>query len=316
MSPSALVLDAAAVERRLPGGAAVRAALRRAFAELAGGTASQPPQVQLCLPDGGGDVIVYPGTLSGPRVAGVKASPYLTARPVGERVTAWTLLLSTEDGHPVLLCDSARLTVERTAGTTAVAVDALAPADAGTLAVVGAGPVALAHLRHVGDVRAWRRVVVSSPALAAGDPARLAALQALPVEVEVAPDAATTVRDADVVCLCTSAAQPVLDLADTREDALVTSLSTNAAGAHEVAPEDVARCAVYVDSRAGAPLSAGELRPLVEDGRVEVVADLPELVTGTAPPRPPGRAFFRSVGLGIEDLAVAALLIDPGTEPA
>ncbi len=168
MSPSALVLDAAAVERRLPGGAAVRAALRRAFAELAGGTASQPPQVQLCLPDGGGDVIVYPGTLSGPRVAGVKASPYLTARPVGERVTAWTLLLSTEDGHPVLLCDSARLTVERTAGTTAVAVDALAPADAGTLAVVGAGPVALAHLRHVGDVRAWRRVVVSSPALAAG----------------------------------------------------------------------------------------------------------------------------------------------------
>jgi ornithine cyclodeaminase/alanine dehydrogenase-like protein (mu-crystallin family) len=208
MSPSPLVLDAAAVDRRLPGVAAIRAALRQAFAELAAGTAAQPPQVRLTLPDRGSDVIVYPGTLSGPRAAGVKLSPYLAARPAGERVTAWTLLLSTEAG------------------------------------------------------------------------------------------------------------QPVLDLADSREDALVTSLSTNAPGASELAPEDVARCAVHVDSRAGAPLSPGELRPLVEAGRVEVVADLPELVTGTAPPRPPGRAFFRSVGLGIEDLAVAALLLDPGTEPA
>ncbi len=96
--------------------------------------ASRPPQLQLCLPDGGSDVIVHPGTLSGPRVAGVEASPCLAARPAGERVTAWTLLLSTEDGRPVLLCDSARLTGERTAGTTAVAVDALVPAGAGTLA--------------------------------------------------------------------------------------------------------------------------------------------------------------------------------------
>jgi L-arginine dehydrogenase len=316
MNPSVLVLDAAAVERRVPDVAAVRLALRRAFAELASGAAHQPPQVRLPLTDGASDVIVYPGTLSGPRVAGVKLSPYLASRPAGQRVTAWTLLLSTEDGHPVLLCDSARLTVERTAGTTAVAVDALAPADAGTLAVVGAGPVALAHLRHVGDVRAWQRVVVSSPALSAGDPARLAALRALPVEVEVAADTAAAVRDAEVVCLCTSAERPVVSLADTREDALVTSLSTNAPGAHEVAPEDVARCAVYVDGRAGAPVAASELRSLVEAGRVEVLADLPELVTGTAPPRPPGRAFFRSVGLGIEDLAVAALLIDPGTDSA
>ena len=47
-----------------------------------------------------------------------------------------------------------------------------------------------------------------------------------------------------------------------------------------------------------------------------VSSDPPGRAAGPAPPRPPGRAFFRSVGLGIEDLAVAALLLDPGTEPA
>jgi hypothetical protein len=45
----------------------------------------------------------------------------------------------------------------------------------------------------------------------------------------------------------------VVSLAHTRENALVTSPSTDAPGAHEVVPEDVARCAVHVDGRAGAP---------------------------------------------------------------
>ena len=79
----------------------------------------------------------------------MKVSPYLASHPPGQRVTAWTLLVSTEDGRPALLCDSLALTTERTAGTTALAVDQLAAADAGVLAVVGSGPVALAHLRHV-----------------------------------------------------------------------------------------------------------------------------------------------------------------------
>lgn len=311
MSPQPLLLDDRAVAQRLPEPAAVQAALRRAFADLAAGTVQQPPQTLLPLPDGASDVIVYPGTLAQPGLAGVKLSPYLAHRPAGQRVTAWTLLLSTDDGQPVLLCDSARLTVERTAGTTAVAVDALAPASARTLAVVGAGPVGLAHLRHLAAVRPWQRVLVSSPALAAGHPGRLDALRALPLEVEVAADAAAAARDADVVCLCTSAAQPVLDLADTRDDALITSLSTNAPGAHELSGDDVARCAVYVDSRGGAPAAARELQALLEDGRLDVVADLAELVSGTAPARPAGRAFFRSVGLGLEDLAVAALLLEP-----
>jgi L-arginine dehydrogenase len=41
----------------------------------------------------------------------------------------------------------------------------------------------------------------------------------------------------------------------------------------------------------------------------EIVADLPELVSGTAPPRGDGRSFFRSIGLGIEDAAVAVALL-------
>ena len=153
MPTTPLILDADAVARRLPGEAAVQAALRSAFAELARGTAQQPAQTLMPLADGAGDVIVYPALVDAPQLAGVKVSPYLAERPAGERVSAWTLLVSLADGSPVLLCDGMALTVERTAGTTAVAVDALAPAGARRLAVVGAGAVALAHLRHVARLR-------------------------------------------------------------------------------------------------------------------------------------------------------------------
>ncbi len=62
--------------------------------------------------------------------------------------------------------------------------------------------------------------------------------------------------------------------------------------------------------RSAAPVVASELRPLVDSGAIRVLADLPELATGAAPSRPPGQAVFRSVALGIEDLAIAALLLD------
>jgi L-arginine dehydrogenase len=159
-------------------------------------------------------------------------------------------------------------------------------------------------------LREWSTIRVSSPALGTGDPARTAAVRALPFPVEIAGSVAAAVDGADVVCLCTSAAAPVVSLADCRDDVLVTSVSTNAPGAHEVAPDDIARCAVYVDYRTGAPVSASELRSLLEHHPGLVVADLPELVAGTAPPRPGGPAFFRSVGLGIEDIAIAGLFLN------
>ena len=131
--------------------------------------------------------------------------------------------------------------------------------------------------------------------------------------MEVAETARAAAADADVLCLCTSAAAQVIALGDCTSDVLITSISTNVGGAHELAPANIARCTVYVDSRAGAPVSASELRPMVERDPGLVVADLAELVTAATPDRPAGPAAFRSVGLGIEDIAIAALLKGPRT---
>ena len=150
--------------------------LRKLFRDLAAGQAVQPAQQLVEFPQGAGDFINYLGVLAEDGVYGVKTSPYIV-REQGPLVTAWTLLMSMQTGQPLLLCDAGELTTARTAATTAVAVDALAPLKAQRLAIIGSGKVAQAHLHYVKDLRDWQSITLYSPSLSDKHPEALASAQ-------------------------------------------------------------------------------------------------------------------------------------------
>lgn len=104
----------------------VISAMRNVFTSLALGCAIQPAQKVVLLPENRGDFINYFGVDLNRKQLGTKISPYIVT---GEQpiITAWTLILSTETGQPLMLCDASLLTTARTAATTALAVDYLAP---------------------------------------------------------------------------------------------------------------------------------------------------------------------------------------------
>ncbi|WP_306715076.1 ornithine cyclodeaminase family protein [Burkholderia dolosa] len=308
-----LTVDEAAVRAALPS-LDVLGTLRRMFASLASARAVQPPQTLTLFPDQAGDFITYLGALADEQVFGAKLSPYIAhsgrpdAKPI---VTAWTALMSMRTGQPLMWCDAGLLTVERTAGTTAVAVDCLARRDARRLAIVGTGAVGLAHLRHAAALRDWASISVHSPALA-GDAALQATLARIDSRARPADSVEACVRDADVVMLCTSSGTPVLDDGMLTRPALVTSISTNVARAHEIPPAWLPDMDVYCDYRHTTPASAGDmLIAAAEHGWTpeRIVGDLPALVAGTcAAPSRTRHAFFRSIGLGLEDIAIAYAL--------
>ncbi|QIE89533.1 ornithine cyclodeaminase family protein [Pseudomonas nitroreducens] len=282
-------------------------AMRDMFVELAAGSAVQPAQQLVEFPNGGGDFINYLGVLASQKVYGVKTSPYIVRQPKS-LVTAWSLLMSMESGQPLLLCDAGSLTTARTAATTALAVQELARPDAKRLAIVGSGPVARAHLRYVAGLRDWQSIRVYSPNLNAGVLAQFGAIDS---RAEPATSVEAAVADADVVLLCTSSGTPVLDPSILSKPALITSISTNVARAHEVPPQSLSQMDVYCDYRATTPASAGEMRLAREehgwDGNI--LGDLPELVSArAAKPDYQLHAFFRSIGLGLEDVALANAL--------
>ncbi|PMS22620.1 ornithine cyclodeaminase [Trinickia dabaoshanensis] len=304
-----LVVDDRTVRSALPF-LDIEASLRSMFRALAAEQAVQPPQTLTLLPDGAGDFITYLGALAGEKVFGAKLSPYLvtSGKPI---VTAWTSLMSMETGAPLMLCDAGLLTTERTAATTALAVAELARADATHLALIGSGPVALAHLRHAAPLRGWRSVRVFSPELA-GDENKRAAVRAAHDSAQVCESAEACVRDADVVMLCTSSGSPVLMPQWLTKPALVTSISTNVANAHEIPPAWLPDLDVYCDYAKTTPAGAGEMKLAQQRhgwSPDHIKGDLPALVSGACEkPSFDRPVLFRSIGLGLEDLAVADAL--------
>ncbi|USV99056.1 ornithine cyclodeaminase family protein [Pseudomonas pergaminensis] len=285
--------------------------LRKLFRDLAAGQAVQPAQQWVEFPHAAGDFINYLGVLAEDGVYGVKTSPYIV-REQGPLVTAWTLLMSMQTGQPVLLCDAAELTTARTAATTALAVDALAPLSARRLAIIGNGKVAQAHLHYARHLRDWQSISVFSPSLANASAETTAGIKRLDPRVVITHSSDTAVEDADVILLCTSSAGPVLDPACLSKPALITSISTNAPRAHEVPPQSLSAMQVFCDYRQTTPGSAGEMLIAAEqhgwDPRT-VVGDLPELLSEQVPrPTYDRHVFFRSIGLGLEDIALAHAL--------
>lgn len=292
----------------------VKKALESAFRGLTTGASVQPTQTVTLLPDDAGDAIFYPGALADAGVIGVKVSPYLVGRSRAGKspVTAYTLLLSTETGEPILLCDSLALTTARTAATTALALEYLTPTTSTNLTVIGSGKVALEHLRYALAQRAWDSVRIFSPSIAAGDDAaRVDAIRGEFDDVVIAPTVDAAVDGANVVLLCTSSGAPVVDSALLANADIVTSISTNVPNAHEVDPAWLAEVDVFCDYRATAPTTAGDFKIARDQfgwNPHSIVADLPELITGASPGGSDRPRYFRSTGLGIEDLAIASQL--------
>jgi L-arginine dehydrogenase len=287
--------------------------LRTAFESLGKGTAVQPPQAY-GLVDGHLDVIWYPAILAAQNVFGAKLSPYFFQRTDGgPKVTAWTILFSASTGEPVLLCDSLALTTERTAATTALAVQLLLPANASRLLVVGAGNVGLAHVRYASAINNWSQIQIFSRTLKQKSAPLESLPQSLKNRIAIADSLQAAVEKSDVILLCTSSGTPVIDAAWLKPTQLVTSISTNVPNAHEISPAALPHLDVYCDYRPNAPLAAGEMKLAAANHNwdpKQIRADLPELVTARGQ-KPSGAKpiFFRSIGLGIEDLAIACELL-------
>ncbi|MBZ9781447.1 ornithine cyclodeaminase family protein [Pseudomonas sp. REP124] len=282
--------------------------LRKLFRDLAAGQAVQPAQQLVEFPQGAGDFINYLGVLAEDGVYGVKTSPYIV-REQGPLVTAWTLLMSMQTGQPLLLCDAGELTIARTAATTAVAIDALAPLKASRLAIIGSGKVAQAHVHYVKGLRDWQSISIYSPGLSESSAEEQTQIRNLDPRLNIVDSREVAMADADVIMLCTSSAGPVIDPSILSKPALITSISTNAPRAHEVPPQSLNDMQVFCDYRVTTPGSAGEMLIAGEQhgwNKSAILGDLPDLLSEKVQrPAYDRHVFFRSIGLGLEDIALA-----------
>lgn len=312
---SFLHLDAREVESLFPMAEAVEV-VEGALAALARGEAIQPLRQPLWTPDRSGLLGLMPGMLLGtipeekglPPVMGLKAvSVFLGRHPSHQGLV---LLFDALRGTPLAILDGESITAIRTAAASGVATRHLAREDAAELAILGAGVQAATHLeamravRPVERVRVWSRTPEHSRRFAEEQSA------AHGIPVEPVPSPRDAVDGADLVCTCTSSAEPVLEGEWLSPGAHVNAVGACTPRARELDAAAVARARVYVDSRESAAHEAGDLLLARAEGAIEadpVVGELGEVILG----RVPGRAtadeitLFESLGLAVEDLASA-----------
>jgi L-arginine dehydrogenase len=211
--------------------------------------------------------------------------------------------------------DSIRLTTERTAATTLLAVEQLTgDREPAVISVVGTGEIGRGHARYAQVQFPHADILMFSPTAAAegnrGDERRAMIAAEIP-RVTVAPTLEKAVATADVVMLCTSSGTPVIDVDSLPAACVLTSVGTNVPDTHEIDWRRLPEFAVYCDYRETCPNTAGDMRLAQAAGTWEadaVQADLPELLTGARRANTTGRRYFRATGLAIEDITIATLI--------
>ncbi len=274
-------------------------AMETALIAFSAGRVTQPVRSIVHVPQHRGFMGVMPavcGDVMGTKLVNFYPENGALGLPTHQAVI---VLFRAVSGEPLAIMDGRLITELRTAAVSAVATKALSPAGASSLAILGSGVQARAHfqalsqIRRFSDVRIWSRNNDNAEALAA----EIGAMALTKPE--------DAVRGADVVVTVTSATEPILQGAWLKPGALVNAVGAVGPTRREV-DSDTMRGAVVVDSREAAAQESGDILL----AGATIYAELGEILAGTKPSPQSEVIVFKSLGMAVEDLAAAKLVLD------
>ena len=284
-------------------------AVSAAFRKLGCDEAENPPR-QRCRTDA---LMLHVLPAAAKTLGAVGFKAYTTPRdgPARFHVT----LFDPQTGAMSALIEADLLGQFRTGAASGVATKKLARTDAATAGCIGTGKQARTQVLAVCKVRALKQVKVYGR-----DAERRAAFAAqLSAEtgVEVVPveSAEEAVRGLDIIATATTAREPVLKGEWLAEGCHVNLAGSNFLARAEADVEVFRRAAVVTaDSKEQARIEAGDLVAPIKENVLSWadVYDFGPLLVGKYPGRqsPQDITVFKSLGLGIEDVALAARVLD------
>ena len=241
--------------------------------------------------------------------AGHAVLKWVTSFPVNlERglptVKAIVLVSDAETGMPVAVLEGSALTALRTGAAAVLAAETLGRADAGSVAVIGAGVNGKATVRTF--LARGRKSLVWDV-----DPERArAAAEELGAEVAASLEEALA---ADIVATVTPGREIIFQQNSLRPGQHVSLMGADGPGKCEIDPRELARTHVFCDDWTQAS-HAGELQHPVREQLLErsQVAQLGDVLAGLAPGRTAAEEIttFDSTGLAIQDLALALAVLE------
>lgn len=237
------------------------------------------------------------------KVAGAKV--YTT---IQGQFTFVIVLFSTEDGRALASFDAGAITRLRTAACSLIAARHLARPSARQMALFGAGVQGRAHAIQMAQAFDLEEIRVCDPYAGPGLAVDLQRQCGTPVRL---CDAAETVAGADIVVTASRSTTPLFSGDELKPGCFVAAIGSSLPHTRELDDRALERASrIAVEWLPQTLREAGDL-VLARPGLVspEKLVELGALVTGAAPGRQSDDeiTLYKSVGVGLEDVALAGL---------
>lgn len=206
------------------------------------------------------------------------------------------------------------LTALRTAAASSVSIKHLARKDAKVIGMIGAGHQATFQLRAALEQRSFEKVIGWNY-----HPEMLPNIEKVATEAGLPFEAVELdgMKEADVIISITSAFAPSLMADHVSPGSHIACMGTDTKGKQEVESALLAKASVFTDEVAQS-ITIGEAQHAVAEGLIEVsdVAEVGAVINGTTPGRTSADqiTLFDGTGVGLQDLAVAAAVVDLAVE--
>lgn len=244
-------------------------------------------------------------------LVGVKVGSFWPGNVDLPRHGSTIVLLDPATGRLAAVVEAAAANGYRTAAADALAVSALARADARTLTVIGTGHQALYEVRAVSRVRPVERVLVvgrreEAARAFAEEVTAVTGLPAEPVGAEAGVSAA------DVLVTATTSREALFDASWVRPGTHVSAMGADGPGKQELPVELYGRASLFCDL----PQQSSSIGEFQHTSAVPV--PLGAVLAGEAPGRTSDEdvTVFDSSGFALQDLTLAAALLRRSAEAA
>jgi alanine dehydrogenase len=298
-------------------------AVEKAFAGLAQGDASMPQRTPIALPEKAGLALFMPAYIRNLGALGTKVVTVYkdNVKKHGLPSVLGTILLLDEDtGFPISIMDGGFLTAMRTGAVAGVATKYMARPEASVGMIFGSGVQAFTQVLAIHEARPLRKLLVWS---VDSEDARLAFARKVTektgVPVELARDPAGAVRQAEIVVLATSAAEPIVEGGWFRNGTHINGIGSHTPKMRELDTLTVQRSRIVCDLTTACKAEAGDFMIPAQEGTWtwdKVAGDLGDVILGKVPGRTSAEdlTLFKSVGLAIQDVSAAKAVFDEAAQ--
>lgn len=223
-------------------------------------------------------------------------------------ITGFIMLLDATTGEPKVLMDAAYLTALRTGAVSGLATKYFAKEDATAVAIIGTGKQALTQLEAVSAVRPIKQVFLWSRNMKNAEIFAQKFEQQYHIVLCKSP--AEAVKNADIICTATSSLEALIHFKDLKPQVHINAIGSHSRQMLEIDPVVLAHSIIFADQLEAVLSESGEIIQAIEQRLItkEKIIEIGAWLLHKKGNYKNQLTLFKSVGLAIQDLAVAEIV--------